>query len=487
MAAARAHPRVAIDSVNKIRSPGPSDRDVLGQTHERFLRRARRRGEGGQPSVARRWRGEVQRRRAATRKLLKTRASVPRRACGPDPAGPGTRRAWEPPFPQPRSIRSREGSIRRAPTRRRRVRRVSRRARPRRSVEKRAGGATRPLSARRPPPRPKPEPGHLTRFGSAHERRLKTRRREGTNGAEAGGAILGEDDASDSSDDDAIVGDGLEGLDEDAAREPRSAARGRPRSPAGVVESGRRVEGMRHARGEARGATRRCARAKEQTRLAPTRGDGGGGSTNPAAADVSRRRRRRRLAAKKPKPPRKSGRPSFGATCSWTRIRALRTLRTTRRTRRAPVRTTPLPRPRESGSFGARRDAPWNKGDQPAGPRRWTRGGRRVHASRAAVLAAAPREARAESHVGLTARIRHPRKRGNVRNELATPLRRRRRSAAALLEADIKGVAEKILPRRCVFRHDATIAESASHGRHAELAILVWWRVHGSTRSWRTR
>ena len=109
-----------------------------------------------------------------------------------------------------------------------------------------------------------------------------------TNGAKAGGAILGEDDASDSSDDDAIVGDGLEGLDEDAGANPWSAARGASGSPGASKAGGALVRDMLAAKREGDASLR----ARQGTdAVGADAGDGGGGII------LGSRRRRKTAAA----------------------------------------------------------------------------------------------------------------------------------------------------------------------------------------------
>ena len=158
------------------------------------------------------------------------------------------------------------------------------------SKSAKAGGATRPLSARRPPPRLKPEPpispvsaaptNGPNAFGDTIDGKKET------NGAR-GGAILGEDDASDSSDDDAIVGDGLEGLDEDAGANPWSAARVDSGSPGASKAGGALVRDMLAAKREGDASLR--ARAGDAG--AADAGDGGGGII------LGSRRRRKTAAA----------------------------------------------------------------------------------------------------------------------------------------------------------------------------------------------
>ena len=161
------------------------------------------------------------------------------------------------------------------------------------SKSAKAGGATRPLSARRPPPRLKPEPpispvsaaptNGPNAFGDTIDGKKET------NGAR-GGAILGEDDASDSSDDDAIVGDGLEGLDEDAGVNPWSAARGASGSPGASKAGGALVRDMLAAKreGDARAAT--TAEAGDGGR----RGGGAGGSAAGGGGIILGSRRKKR-------------------------------------------------------------------------------------------------------------------------------------------------------------------------------------------------
>ena len=109
-----------------------------------------------------------------------------------------------------------------------------------------------------------------------------------TTGASGGGAILGEDDASDSSDDDAIVGDGLEGLDEDAGANPWSAARGASGSPGASKAGGALVRDMLAAKREGDASLR----ARQGTdAVGADAGDGGGGII------LGSRRRRKTAAA----------------------------------------------------------------------------------------------------------------------------------------------------------------------------------------------
>lgn len=159
---------------------------------------------------------------------------------------------------------------------------------PSKSAKKKAGGATRPLSARRPPPRPKPEPPISPVSAAPTNDALKPDGEKVTNGAKAGGAILGEDDASDSSDDDAIVGDGLEGLDEDAGANPWSAARGASGSPGASKAGGALVRDMLAAKREGDASLR----ARQGTdAVGADAGDGGGGII------LGSRRRRKTAAA----------------------------------------------------------------------------------------------------------------------------------------------------------------------------------------------
>ena len=158
------------------------------------------------------------------------------------------------------------------------------------SKSAKAGGATRPLSARRPPPRLKPEPpispvsaaptNGPNAFGDTIDGKKET------NGAR-GGAILGEDDASDSSDDDAIVGDGLEGLDEDAGANPWSAARVDSGSPGASKAGGALVRDMLAAKREGDASLR----ARGGDAGGADAGDGGGGII------LGSRRRRKTAAA----------------------------------------------------------------------------------------------------------------------------------------------------------------------------------------------
>ena len=159
---------------------------------------------------------------------------------------------------------------------------------PSKSAFRKAGGATRPLSARRPPPRPKPEPPISPVSAAPTNDALKPDGEKVTNGAKAGGAILGEDDASDSSDDDAIVGDGLEGLDEDAGANPWSAARGASGSPGASKAGGALVRDMLAAKREGDASLR----ARQGTdAVGADAGDGGGGII------LGSRRRRKTAAA----------------------------------------------------------------------------------------------------------------------------------------------------------------------------------------------
>jgi TRAF3-interacting protein 1 len=159
---------------------------------------------------------------------------------------------------------------------------------PSKSAKKKAGGATRPLSARRPPPRPKPEPPISPVSAAPTNDALKPDGEKVTNGARGGGAILGEDDASDSSDDDAIVGDGLEGLDEDAGANPWSAARGASGSPGASKAGGALVRDMLAAKREGDASLR----ARQGTdAVGADAGDGGGGII------LGSRRRRKTAAA----------------------------------------------------------------------------------------------------------------------------------------------------------------------------------------------
>ena len=159
---------------------------------------------------------------------------------------------------------------------------------PSKSAKKKAGGATRPLSARRPPPRPKPEPPISPVSAAPTNDALKPDGEKVTNGAKAGGAILGEDDASDSSDDDAIVGDGLEGLDEDAGANPWSAARGASGSPGASKAGGALVRDMLAAKREGDASLH----ARQGTdAVGADAGDGGGGII------LGSRRRRKTAAA----------------------------------------------------------------------------------------------------------------------------------------------------------------------------------------------
>ena len=159
---------------------------------------------------------------------------------------------------------------------------------PSKSAFRKAGGATRPLSARRPPPRPKPEPPISPVSAAPTNDALKPDGEKVTNGAKAGGAILGEDDASDSSDDDAIVGDGLEGLDEDAGANPWSAARGASGSPGASKAGGALVRDMLAAKREGDASLH----ARQGTdAVGADAGDGGGGII------LGSRRRRKTAAA----------------------------------------------------------------------------------------------------------------------------------------------------------------------------------------------
>ena len=159
---------------------------------------------------------------------------------------------------------------------------------PSKSAFRKAGGATRPLSARRPPPRSKPEPPISPVSAAPTNDALKPDGEKQTNGAKAGGAILGEDDASDSSDDDAIVGDGLEGLDEDAGANPWSAARGASGSPGASKAGGALVRDMLAAKREGDASLR----ARQGTdAVGADAGDGGGGII------LGSRRRRKTAAA----------------------------------------------------------------------------------------------------------------------------------------------------------------------------------------------
>lgn len=159
---------------------------------------------------------------------------------------------------------------------------------PSKSAFRKAGGATRPLSARRPPPRPKPEPPISPVSAAPTNDALKPDGEKVTNGARGGGAILGEDDASDSSDDDAIVGDGLEGLDEDAGANPWSAARGASGSPGASKAGGALVRDMLAAKREGDASLR----ARQGTdAVGADAGDGGGGII------LGSRRRRKTAAA----------------------------------------------------------------------------------------------------------------------------------------------------------------------------------------------
>ncbi len=146
--------------------------------------------------------------------------------------------------------------------------------------------ATRPLSARRPPPRPKPEPP-ISPVSAAPTDDPNRGGEKETNGARGGGAILGEDDASDSSDDDAIVGDGLEGLDEDAGVNPWSAARGASGSPGASKAGGALVRDMLAAKREGDASLR----ARGGDAGGADAGDGGGGII------LGSRRRRKTAAA----------------------------------------------------------------------------------------------------------------------------------------------------------------------------------------------
>jgi len=146
--------------------------------------------------------------------------------------------------------------------------------------------ATRPLSARRPPPRPKPEPP-ISPVSAAPTNDPNRGGEKETNGARGGGAILGEDDASDSSDDDAIVGDGLEGLDEDAGVNPWSAARGASGSPGASKAGGALVRDMLAAKREGDASLR----ARGGDAGGADAGDGGGGII------LGSRRRRKTAAA----------------------------------------------------------------------------------------------------------------------------------------------------------------------------------------------
>jgi TRAF3-interacting protein 1 len=159
---------------------------------------------------------------------------------------------------------------------------------PSKSAKKKAGGATRPLSARRPPPRSKPEPPISPVSAAPTNDALKPDGEKVTNGARGGGAILGEDDASDSSDDDAIVGDGLEGLDEDAGANPWSAARGASGSPGASKAGGALVRDMLAAKREGDASLH----ARQGTdAVGADAGDGGGGII------LGSRRRRKTAAA----------------------------------------------------------------------------------------------------------------------------------------------------------------------------------------------
>lgn len=146
--------------------------------------------------------------------------------------------------------------------------------------------ATRPLSARRPPPRPKPEPP-ISPVSAAPTDDPNRGGEKETNGARGGGAILGEDDASDSSDDDAIVGDGLEGLDEDAGVNPWNAARGASGSPGASKAGGALVRDMLAAKREGDASLR----ARGGDAGGADAGDGGGGII------LGSRRRRKTAAA----------------------------------------------------------------------------------------------------------------------------------------------------------------------------------------------
>ena len=201
-------------------------------------------------------RGEKQKRRLKTRSGVRRASRGP---AGPEPAGGGLRS-----HNLVRSVRGRD----RCASRRRGGGGFDAslaESRRRRSVEKREKSRRSDASAERgrPPPRPKPEPPISPVSAAPTNDALKPDGEKQTNGAKAGGAILGEDDASDSSDDDAIVGDGLEGLDEDAGANPWSAAR----EPPGVRAPRKRAArwcatcSRRSAR-----ATRRCARAPRNRR-----------------------------------------------------------------------------------------------------------------------------------------------------------------------------------------------------------------------------
>lgn len=150
---------------------------------------------------------------------------------------------------------------------------------------------SRPLSARRPPPKKK-EPTlevPISPVSAAPATRAADETHTKEKPFETRGAIMGEDD-DDSSDDDAVVGDGLDGLDDDAGANPWSAALGASGSPEGAKTGGALVRDMLAAKREGDASLRE--RAGDAGRA--DAGDGGGGG---GGIILGSRRRRKTAAA----------------------------------------------------------------------------------------------------------------------------------------------------------------------------------------------